>query len=377
MRICHVIPSLEERHGGPSKSVYELSAALARGGHEVSLLATGPAGASERREGRLRVEVFRRDWPQRLCPSTGMRARLSHSEADIVQHHSLWLRTLHYAHRSAVRSGAALVVSPRGMMNDWAWQHHRWRKRLAGNFVHPGALAAVAGWHVTSEQEVADVRGRGFTGPVCVAPNGVNAPTAESLTAAAEHWHEVCPETRERPVALFYSRFHRKKRVLELIDLWLEQGPRDWVLLLVGIPQDYTVEALEDYVLRALGGGRIRIFDGIDQPSPYAVASIFVLPSHTENFGLSIAEALAHGVPALVTDATPWDSLNRNGGGWCVPWADYPAALRAAVAETPAGLRARGAQARAWVLQEYSWDRPADILADFYAQLLAARKPEA
>ena len=377
MRICQIIPSLEERHGGPSKSVYELSAALARGGHEVNLLATGPDGVSERREGRLRIEVFHRDWPQRLCPSAGMRTRLAHPEVDIVQHHSLWLRTLHYAHRGAARSGAALVVSPRGMMNDWAWQHHRWRKQLAGNFVHPGALAAVAGWHVTSEQEVADVRGRGFAGPVCVAPNGVNAPTPESVAAAARHWHEVCPETMERPVALFHSRFHRKKRVLELIDLWLEQGPRDWVLLLVGIPEDYTVEALEDYVLRALGGGRIRIFDGINQPPPYAVASIFVLPSHTENFGLSIAEALAHGVPAVVTDTTPWDALNKNGGGWCVPWEDYPAALRAAVAESPATLQARGAKARAWVLQEYSWDRPAAILADFYAQLLATRRPAA
>jgi glycosyltransferase involved in cell wall biosynthesis len=377
MRIIHVVPSMEERHGGPSKSVHELSAALARAGQDVALLATGLGTAAETREGRLDIEIFPREWPLRLCASSGLRARLDRPEADVVQHHSLWLRTLHYAHRGAVRGRAALVVSPRGMMSDWAWSHHNWRKRLAGSVVHPGALAAVDGWHVTSEQEIADVRSRGFSGPICVAPNGVNAPTAESLTAAAQHWHEACPETLRRPVALFYSRFHRKKRVLELIDLWLQHGPRDWLLLVAGIPEDYAVEELEDYVLRSLGGGRVRVFDGLDQPPPYAVSALFLLPSHSENFGLSIAEALAHGVPALVTDTTPWAPLNANGGGWCVPWRDYAAALQAAVAESPADLRARGARARAWVLAEYGWDKSAGILGEFYEKLRTTRKSPA
>src|SRR5437879_3292814 len=101
MKICQIVPSLEEKYGGPSKSIYELSAALARAGHEVELLATDPAQASERREGRLRVRVFRRDRPHLFCPSAGLRAALQASDAEIVHHHSLWLRTVHYAHQAA------------------------------------------------------------------------------------------------------------------------------------------------------------------------------------------------------------------------------------------------------------------------------------
>jgi glycosyltransferase involved in cell wall biosynthesis len=157
--------------------------------------------------------------------------------------------------------------------------------------------------------------------------------------------------------------------VIELIDIWLEHGPKDWLLLLVGIPQDYTPGMLEEYALRGGGTGRVRAFTGVNRPPPYAAASLFLLPSHNENFGLVVAEALAHGVPALVTDTLPWRELNANGAGWCVPWAQYPEALRAAVAEEPDRLRSRGAIGRAWVERDYSWEKPARALAGFYEGL--------
>lgn len=371
MRIAQIVPSLEERHGGPSKSVYDLSAAIAAAGHEVELLATGEESQEIPGQESFSTRIFKRGWPDFLCPSAGLRRHLSESDAEIVHHHALWLRTLHYAHRSAARKGARFVVSPRGMMSRWAMHHRHGRKRLAGWFVHPGALAAAHGWHATSDEEAADIRALGFRQPVCVAPNGVAAPSSEKATEAARYWSELCPDVGSRPVALFYSRFHRKKRVVELIDAWLENGPRDWLLLMVGIPEEYTVEMIEDYILRASGSGRVRVFSGIDRPPPYSVASLFLLASHNENFGLAIAEALAHGVPALVTDSTPWRVLNENGGGWCLPWEKFPGAIRAATAEGPERLRTRGTIARNWVLREYSWEKPARSLAAFYATLQA------
>ena len=369
MRITQIVPSLEARHGGPSRSVYELSVALASGGHEVSLLATGPGPDESRRAGNLSIEVFHRDRPTSLCPSAGLRARLRNLDSDVIQHHSLWLRTLHYAHVSSQSKDAGFVISPRGMMSGWAWRHHAWKKRLARSLVHPGALKAANGWHATSPEEAADIRARGFDQPVCIAPNGVSIPSPAESEEARQAWLELCPEAARMPVALFHSRFHPKKRVLELIDLWVEHGPRDWLLLMVGIPESYRVAELEDYIHRSLGAGRVRVFDGIGRPPPYPVASIFLLPSHSENFGLAIAEALAHGVPALVTDTTPWTELNANGAGWCVPWADYPAALAAAVAEGASRLRERGAAGRIWVAEAYSWEKPARALVEFYGRI--------
>ena len=373
MKLCQIVPSLEEQHGGPSKSIYALSAALAQAGHEVDLLATEPGRTDDRTEGHLRVRVFARDWPQLLCPSAGLRTALQAIDPAVFHHHSLWLRTVHYAHRQAVATKKIFVLSPRGMMSRWAWRHHGWRKRFARTFVHPGALEAVDGWHATSVEEADEIRALGFAQPVCVAPNGVNAPTDAEAVAAAAHWNTVCPDVAKHPVALFYSRFHQKKRLLELVDLWLERAPREWLLLLVGIPQEYSPAELEDYVTRMSGAGRVHAFAGVNRPPPYAVASLFLLPSHSENFGLVIAEALANGVPALVTDTTPWRGLNTDGRGWCVPWNDYGDALVAATAEGPHRLRERGRRAREWVLREFSWDKSAHDLAAFYQTLQSAK----
>lgn len=369
MRIAQIVPSLEARYGGPSRSVLALSGALARSGHDVELLATNPDAGEERLDGPLRIRIFRRDWPQGVCPSAGLRTALYAGSAEIIHHHSIWLRTLHYAHRQARKSGAQFVLSPRGMMSAWAWRHHGWRKRLARALVHPGAFEAVNGWHVTSDEEADEVRALGFKQPVCVAPNGVNASTATELERAAAYWRTACPAVVQRPVALFFSRFHEKKRIIELIDLWLDQAPHDWLLLVVGIPQSYTVAQLADYVHRASGSDRVQVFDGTDVPPPYAVSSLFLLPSHSENFGLVVAEALANGVPAVVTDTTPWRSMSLAGLGWCVPWSGFGEAMKSALAEKPEGLAALGERARAWVLAEYSWEKSARLLTGFYSSL--------
>jgi glycosyltransferase involved in cell wall biosynthesis len=375
---CHIVPSLESRHGGPSKSVLGLATALAQRGDTVELLTTDPGAEGLRSVGNLIIRTFHRDWPVSVCASAGLRSYLRNVKADVVHHHSIWLRTLHYAHQAARRSGASLVVSPRGMMDPWAWHHHSRKKALARALIHPGAFEAVDGWHATSNAEADDLRALGFRQPVCIAPNGVAAPTSGDLAAARSYWHKMEPSTASRPVALFYSRFHQKKRLLELVDLWLDLGPRDWLLLVVGIPEDYSPREIEEYVLRAGQAGRVRAYDGTGHPAPYAVASLFLLPSHGENFGLSIAEALASGVPAIVTDTTPWSGLNRTGAGWCVPWPEFGSAICAATSEGIECLKNRGATGREWVLREFSWKHSAGILSEFYAGLRSgapARSP--
>lgn len=373
MRIAQIVPSLESRHGGPSVSVPAVSAGLAQIGHEVTLLATGQASDPPAPGAGLTVRTFPRGWPAAVCPSSGLNKYLQKLSVDVVHSHGLWLRPLHYAHQLSRRRRVRHVISPRGMMADWAWNHHRSRKAFADRFIHPGALLAAHGWHATSRSEAEDIRARGYSQPICLAPNGVKAPSPASVAEANAHWQRACPEAFRRPTALFYSRLHPKKRVLELIDLWLEQAPSDWLLLVVGIPEAYTVAQLSDYVHRASAGGRVRIFDGTDVPAPYAAASLFLLPSHSENFGLVVAEALAHGLPAIVTDATPWEPIQQGGFGWCVPWEEYGGVLRAALAETPDGLRGRGAKGREWVLAEFSWEKSARLLADFYTQLQDSR----
>ena len=112
-----------------------------------------------------------------------------------------------------------------------------------------------------------------------------------------------------------------------MIDLWLSQTRVDWLLLIIGIPEEFSVDQLNAYILKNEGCGRIIVRDGAGQPPPYAAANLFLLPSHSENFGLVVVEALVRGVPVLTTDSTPWQELKAVGAGHCVAWSDYGSAL--------------------------------------------------
>jgi glycosyltransferase involved in cell wall biosynthesis len=370
MRVCHIVPSLEERHGGPSKSVRALAEAQAKQGGTIDLLATLEPGRPmpDLPAGAARITVFPRQTPLRLCRSAGLRRHLLAQPLDCVHHHALWLLPLHYAHEAARRRGVPLVISPRGMFSGWAYRHHRWRKKFAALFVHPGAFAGASGWHATSAEEAQEIRQLGFKQPICVSPNGVELPAKPALETARQAWLAACPELAGRRVALFYARFHRKKRVRELIELWAAVPRGDWVLLAAGLPEEYSVAELRHHAARA-GAAGIVVADSTGLPAPYAVAELFLLPSHSENFGLVVAEALAAGLPALVTDTTPWRTLSVNEAGWCAPWPDYPRALDEALALPPARLAAMGSKARGWVARDFTWESAAARLLDFYGQL--------
>lgn len=371
-RAAHVVASLDLKYGGPSRSVFGLARAQARVAAPIALATLGEPKDDLKPHPGLTIAWSPAGRPQRLSRSGMLRRFLHEHRFGVIHHHGLWLRPLHYAFREASRRRVPLVISPRGMMNRWAWNHHRRRKALASLIVHPGAMRGASAWHATSEDEADEIRNLGFQQPICVAPNGVDVPNADQLAIAREHWLEAVPEARDHRVALFYSRFHSKKRITELIDLWVARAPAGWLLLLIGIPDEYSIAEIEHYVLCALGKGRIRVFDGTYRPPPYALASLFLLPSHSENFGLSVAEALAAGVPALVTDTTPWQALNANGAGWCVPWSVYREALDGALEESDDVRTQRGATGREWVQQTFSWQQSARQLVEFYDTLQPA-----
>ncbi|HUG11070.1 MAG TPA: glycosyltransferase [Opitutaceae bacterium] len=369
MRIAQLVASLDARHGGPSRSVRATAEALAARGHEVELLATSSVERSAA-EGGVVVREFRRESPAMLVVSSGLRRHLASNAYDVLHAHGLWTRQLAYARAASANFGSRFVISPRGMLAPWALRHHPLRKRLARQFVHPGAFSGADGWHATSPGEAGEITAAGFTQPVCVAPNGVDIPNEADLAGARRWWQTTEPALASgKPVALFHSRFHKKKRVLELIDLWASLPDTGWLLALVGIPEDYSVDALKEKVFEDGLANRVVVDDGTEAPQPYATADLFLLPTHSENFGLVVAEALAAGVPALVTDTAPWSALAPNGAGWCVSWESYRETLATALATPREQLAAMGARGRAWVGESFPWSRTAQLLEEFYKQL--------
>ena len=113
---------------------------------------------------------------------------------------------------------------------------------------------------------------------------------------------------------------------------------------------------------------------GAEKAAVLAEAELFVLPSHTENFGIVVAEALAAGVPCIATTGTPWTQLPARGLGWCVDAnaGSLATALHTATRLPPEALRAMGQRGPQFVADAFSWSAVTRRTIELYASLCGA-----
>jgi glycosyltransferase involved in cell wall biosynthesis len=114
------------------------------------------------------------------------------------------------------------------------------------------------------------------------------------------------------------------------------------------------------------------MLSGQSKASALSNADLFVLPTHSENFGMVIAESLAHAVPAITTKEAPWEDLVKYGCGWWIE--DNQQALATALVEgmqlSDRERKEMGMKGRLLVKTKYSWDFVADEMSKVYRWIL-------
>ena len=118
---------------------------------------------------------------------------------------------------------------------------------------------------------------------------------------------------------------------------------------------------------------------GGDKTQGYADVDLFVLPSYSENFGMTVAESLAAGTPAVVTGGAPWGGLEKNGAGWWIDVGQEPlvACLECALSRSRTELDFMGLNGRNWMQADNPWDSLAQRMQQTYGWLLGQNeKPE-
>lgn len=375
MRVMHIISGIG-RAAGTSVFCVELCNELAACGHGIGLFtgtsdegnALSPSAAvdHERRHtrrlgGRARLSVA----PGAAHGIEALRARLQPAIAHV---HAIWNDVAHAGVVCARRNRLPLVVSPHGMLTPWALNHHAWRKRLAWLLYQRADLRQAALLHAAAPAEAEDLRRLGFRQPIAVVPLGVKMPDAAAAPPDAGS------PTRTRTV-LFLARIHPIKGLPDLVEAWARLRPQGWRAMVVG-PDENGHRAEVEALARRLGVADAFCFRGplfgVARDACHGAADLFVLPSHSENFGVVVLEALAHGVPVIATRATPWEALERQRCGWWVDVGVAPlaAALRQAMALSDKERQAMGARGRQLVAQRYSWPAVAAQMAGVYAWLL-------
>ena len=304
MRVLHVLPDLSRAFGGPTQALIGYAAAAAEAGIEMAVAAPAPPAEDlEWLRGQLPgvavglVRTFGRG-ALRIAPVLATGAFLKDARPDVVHVHGLFNAVSTSAARSCRRARVPYVIRPFGTLSRYTFGHRRTHlKRAYHSLLDAPAIRSASVLHYTTAEErdeaarLEAVRGI----PTAVVP--------PPLLAGAARANGARRDGNASETVLFLSRLHRKKGLETLIDAWpavrASKPSARLVIAGSGAP-DYE----HDLRSRTSGDESIQFagfVGGAEKARWLAEADLFVLPSYHENFGVSVLEAVAAGVPAVIT----------------------------------------------------------------------------
>ncbi len=367
MKIVQVIDSIRKQASGPSYSVVTLCRVLAERGHDVSLHVLAPAPDLSHAPFQLHAHEPSAFPPKFGASSAARRAIESEvAAADIVHTNGLWRLPQVYASRASVGQRCRYVASPRGALSSWAQSWHKWRKKVFWGTLQGRALRRADCLHATGPSELSDCRRKGLVMPVASIPNGVDIPVLR----------ERARQPNDVRKLLFLARVHPIKNVPTLLKAWrlVQESAPDWELHVVGPDEDGHTDELKT-LAHSSGAERVHFRGAVlgdEKRQVFEDADLYVLPSHSENFGVSVAEALSYAVPSIVTTGAPWGGLETHGCGWWVDPQVQPLSqcLRSALAKSDDELQDMGRKGRAWMERDFGWDRVGRQMSATYEWLI-------
>lgn len=387
MHVIHVISSLAPILGGPSKACIEMARAVAARGHTVEVYTTDfglegrvPADGASVPDSGASIRYFPVQWPRALKPSWPLYAALARDlpRADVVHLHSLYLFHDWATGRICRRAGVPYIVRPHGTLDPYIWRRHRARKQVMEWAFQNQVLRRATAVHYTTEDEMHLAAPYAQGAPGIVVPLGVDLDGYDS-PPPPDRFFARHPETRGKRIVLFLSRLHEKKGLDILTASFGRIAQKFPGAHLVLAGPDDGMGARVDEWLRKAGvadrATRTGMLEGEDKSAVLAAASVFVLPSYSENFGIAVLEAMAAGVPVAISDQVNlWREVERGGAGLVSP-CDTEAftGLLEQLLGAPAAARRMGEAGRILARKKFTWPRIAAELEMLYADVAARR----
>lgn len=311
LRVLHVIPTLETASGGPLAILFGLAASQVGEALDVSVLATF-VGV----ESRAITEQIRRlgvnvtiVGPVRgklmKHPALAESVRRGVRTADIVHIHGIWEELQHQTARACRRFGVPYIVSPHGMLTTWSLARRRWAKRLFLSWRVRANLNAASRVHFLTATECQLTAPMGLRPSTLVQAGGCLRLTDFDRLPARGAFRRRVPQIGNRPLILFMGRIALEKGLRFLIPAMRHVRPMDAILAVVG-PDARNYRATLQAEVNRLGLCERIIFTGMlvgeERIEALADADLFCAPSDHESLGVAIIEALAAGLPSVVSE---------------------------------------------------------------------------
>lgn len=365
-----VVNGCSRLQGGLFHSVRRIWQEVQRSGARVSVKTLeDPYTAEDSKEyAPLPVEAFRAVGPRKFNYSPDLARGLERDLADggsnqIISSHGLWIYPSYISSKLSQKFRRPLMIHPEGMLEPWALNFGRQRKKIIGQLFQNEALNRAACMRALCPPEAANFRRYGVRSPVATIPNGIDLKLFEKMPGRDE-LEEIIPAARDRKRLLFLSRIHPKKGLIPLMEAWakLPAAVRaDWLLIVAG-----PDEAGHEQQVKSLADS-LEIGESLAFPGPLhgqaklralAGADLFLLPSFSEGFSIALLEAAACGIPVLQTPQCNFPELTQAGAA--IEASPEPGKLASAL-EGLMGLPERqrvemGARGKALVRDRYTWE---------------------
>lgn len=312
MRVLQVIPSVSPDYGGPVALLQRIVEPLSTLGIACEVLCTGRADESSvdlpvpvhrlpRLRGRGYVAPRMVSWLQRHI-----------REFDVVHTRAAFNLPAMLAGMASKRNNVPLVFQPQGSLDQWSLQQKRQAKRLWLSQVERRVLPSASVIQVSTIQEAGFVRQVGWLGsvPIRIIPPAIQPRDRDDVETE-----------RGRQTILFASRIHPKKGLQDLL-VAIEQLGRPVQLRIAGTGEAREIERMKRLIAQLQIQDRVAWVGQLSQSDlqqEMAGASLFVLPSYSENFGMTIVEAASAGLPVVTTqEVAAADALEDVGLARCV-----------------------------------------------------------
>ncbi|MCI0745610.1 MAG: glycosyltransferase [Verrucomicrobia subdivision 3 bacterium] len=300
---------------------------------------------------------------------------------DVVHVHALFSHTSVAAASAARHQKVPYVVRPLGVLNRYGMtRRRRILKQISFRFIEGPLLRHAAAMHYTSDQERVEAEDAGATAPAAVLPIGLDLTLFELLplpSGFVERW----PQAKGREIVLFLSRLDAKKGLDLLIDALAELKKRRPAALLViaGSGDEAFVRMLRERAEKCGVAGDViwtGFLEGSAKLAAFAAANAFVLPSYSENFGIAAVEALAAGIPSVLTTGVGISDAVREAEAALVVAAKPSEIAKALVRILDDVVLARSlsANGRALANERYSLNAMGSGLRRLYEQIVNAER---